>query len=297
MRRLLTIWREISVIGIRRGDLVLEVGSGQRPHFRSDVLCDMFLDDNTERAGGSTLLKDRPMICGNAEQLPFRDGAFDFLIASHLLEHLVQPERFLEEAMRVSRRGFIVTPSELAEKIMGGWAFHLWLVSISKDGSLKLVQKQRANEADIPSTLHQLWLTDARFRRFYQSRLDVFETRFKWQDRFSYCVIRKEEAVPSWLVKAHAITDAHAETNDRKSGMKPSMTSVFSVWVRRVLSLLIRRAHGSGQEVNLARLIVCPVCRGDLQSAPESKLICASCGRTYPIRSDGIPVLLAEAAI
>ena len=38
-------WRKL---GISRGDLVLEVGSGGHPFARSDVLCDMFLEDNAE---------------------------------------------------------------------------------------------------------------------------------------------------------------------------------------------------------------------------------------------------------
>jgi hypothetical protein len=40
--------------------------------------------------------------------------------------------------------------------------------------------------------------------------------------------------------------------------------------------------------------IACPACFGDLR-VEGSRLICARCGRKYPI-ADGIPVLIAERA-
>jgi hypothetical protein len=48
-------WRKLN---IRPGDLVLEVGPGQKPMIRSDVLVDKFLTDDTER-GGDWLLTAR----------------------------------------------------------------------------------------------------------------------------------------------------------------------------------------------------------------------------------------------
>jgi SAM-dependent methyltransferase len=41
----------------------------------------------------------------DALELPFVDGAFDFVVASNLLHHLPRPGRFLDEARRVVRRG------------------------------------------------------------------------------------------------------------------------------------------------------------------------------------------------
>lgn len=41
--------------------------------------------------------------------------------------------------------------------------------------------------------------------------------------------------------------------------------------------------------------LACPACYGDLRQE-DSRLICAGCGRAYPIL-DGIPVLIAERAL
>ena len=40
--------------------------------------------------------------------------------------------------------------------------------------------------------------------------------------------------------------------------------------------------------------LACPACLGDLR-LEEIRLVCAVCGRTYPV-VDGIPVLIAERA-
>lgn len=38
-------------------DIVLEIGGGHNPDPRSDILCDKYLEDNTQRGGG--LRRDR----------------------------------------------------------------------------------------------------------------------------------------------------------------------------------------------------------------------------------------------
>jgi hypothetical protein len=42
----------------------------------------------------------------------------------------------------------------------------------------------------------------------------------------------------------------------------------------------------------LAHLLACPACRGDLRIDGE-RVVCESCGRGYPI-VDGIPVLIVQ---
>jgi SAM-dependent methyltransferase len=101
---------------IPRGAWVLEVGSGDKPFWRSDVLCDKHWCDNTERGG--SLVVDRPAVIGAIEELPFRTQAFDFVICHHLLEHVEDPAVCLEELMRVARRGSIRVPTTLAEKLL-----------------------------------------------------------------------------------------------------------------------------------------------------------------------------------
>lgn len=46
----------------------------------------------------------------------------------------------------------------------------------------------------------------------------------------------------------------------------------------------------------LASILVCPVDHGDLsEDEARSRLVCAVCGRAYPV-TDGIPIMLIEEA-
>ena len=46
----------------------------------------------------------------------------------------------------------------------------------------------------------------------------------------------------------------------------------------------------------LIEIMQCPACAGSLSERPEPPaLVCADCGRAYPVR-DGIPVMLVDEA-
>lgn len=72
--------------------LVLEVGAGGNPYPRANVLLDAM--ESTIERNEYNLIKDRPLVLGLCEELPFKDKAFDFIIASHVLEHTSDPESF-----------------------------------------------------------------------------------------------------------------------------------------------------------------------------------------------------------
>ena len=80
--------------------LVLEVGSGGNPYPRANVLLDAH--EETRQRHWAPLKADRPFVFGVIERLPFKTGAFDFLIASHVLEHSTNPEKALAEFQRVA---------------------------------------------------------------------------------------------------------------------------------------------------------------------------------------------------
>jgi hypothetical protein len=70
------------MLSIKSTDRVLEIGSGNRPRKRSDVLCDKFVVDNTERSGGDNIVIDtRPFVVADGLALPFKDKSFDYVIS------------------------------------------------------------------------------------------------------------------------------------------------------------------------------------------------------------------------
>ncbi len=50
-----------------------------------------------------------------SEKLPFADKEFDFVFARQIAEDLYDPFHFCEEMSRVGKRGYIETPSPMAE--------------------------------------------------------------------------------------------------------------------------------------------------------------------------------------
>jgi hypothetical protein len=105
---------------------ILDVGSGAYPHPLATVICDRHLQDHTHRHGAAPVVDDR-LVVADALALPFRDGAFAFVIASHIAEHIDDPVGFCHELQRVARAGYIETPSVLAETMLPE-PFHRWRV-------------------------------------------------------------------------------------------------------------------------------------------------------------------------
>jgi hypothetical protein len=87
---------------------IVDVGCGHRPH--GDVNVDLFPEPTPHRCVDQRINDDVALhvheipnfIKADAGHLPFRDNAFKSSYSWHLIEHLVDPEAFLRELMRVS---------------------------------------------------------------------------------------------------------------------------------------------------------------------------------------------------
>ncbi|UMG92152.1 methyltransferase domain-containing protein [Nocardioides sp. TF02-7] len=101
-------------------DLVLDVGSGDKPSWRADVLLDRYPDDAYagQRSGTGRTRVVRPLFDADAAAMPFADGVFDYAICSHVLEHVTDPVGVVRELTRVARAGYIEVPEAAAAKIV-----------------------------------------------------------------------------------------------------------------------------------------------------------------------------------
>jgi glycosyltransferase involved in cell wall biosynthesis len=106
--------------------VVLDVGCGAWPNEAATIACDRSLDEDLHRTGLATVV-DRPFVICDANALPFRDGSIDFVIASHIAEHIPEPEGFCGELSRAAVAGYIETPSPVADYFLDE-EYHCWRV-------------------------------------------------------------------------------------------------------------------------------------------------------------------------
>ena len=109
-------------------DFVVEIGAGDRPFYKTKLIIDKFPFENTER--WADIKRMAPVIKGDAIKLPLADKSVDLLFASHVLEHVDEPTRFLAEAKRCARFIYLEFPS-LKRELMYAWSYHRWLIEIS----------------------------------------------------------------------------------------------------------------------------------------------------------------------
>ena len=89
---------------------VLDIGCGYRAHKNASVISDI--------QDLSDFYKDKKFIQVKEKKLPFKDKEFDFVIASHVIEHVDDFEFFIKELERISTRGYIELPSRLGDNLV-----------------------------------------------------------------------------------------------------------------------------------------------------------------------------------
>lgn len=253
--------------------LVLEIGAGGNPYFRSNVLVDAY--EITGERHWVPLTMDRPTVLAFAEKLPFKDKEFDFVIASHVLEHSRDPVRFLDEMQRVAGAGYIEVPDAFMERI-NPYPDHR--LEITVRNRILVIRKKKA------------WQVDPELVELYEDRVKQivtrqmipghpfdFHVRYYWTDKIEYEVVNPEVDI--------FVSDAE-QPNTRqlkKASIRSQVQAVLLKTIRNLFSQHIRNS-----QIDLIKLLQCTNCLNDVLAQKGETLVCQGCGQTYPIRN-GIP--------
>lgn len=267
------------MMNIKPTDFVLEIGSGDNPNPRSDILCDRYITTNHERAGGFTIRIDRPMVVADGMRLPFPDQSFDYVITSHIFEHMDDPAEFAREIMRVGKAGYIEVPSAISERVFG-WNFHHWYCGI-RDGVLTFTPKKEGEQ--FGGFFHRLIARELWFRRWFEEHEHEWYVRMEWKEKIAIRVKTSSVSGDAWALLAAA---------------KPETLKDCMFAVRFFLRRCLRKTRKTLRKLwwivfptkDWMRILVCVKCRGKLLQE-RRELVCEDCKTNYPL--DGrVPILL-----
>lgn len=258
---------------VRADALVLEVGSGGNPYARANVLLDAYPESRERHWVPLTL--DRPFVFGFLEKLPFKDKSFDFVIASHVLEHSSEPDRALAEMQRVAKAGYIEVPDAFMERL-NPYKDHR--AEITLRGGQLIVRKKAQ------------WVVDADLQELYEPRAKVlftgevipsrpffFHVRHYWQDQIEFDVVNPE-VDSSW--------DAPGADNTSASPLPVTgPRETVRTMLRRIMSQSYRNSR-----IDVSTLLACPTCSTAAMRRVAGGFDCEACRSTYPDR-DGRPML------
>ena len=228
--------------------LVLDVGAGSCPYPRADILLERY--SGGDHRGGAGLVADRPTVLGDALQMPFQDKAFDFVVASHVLEHIKIPELLLKELMRVSHAGYIETPNVFLERL-SPYSVHV-LELMDMDGTLVIHKKPKLGNEDFIARMsisrkHPAW------RKLFFGTPQLFHVRYFWRESIQYHIDNPDESC-DWMPQ---IADEETMLVDTYQG---------SSWRARGLRALRRYYRWRRpRNVEWLKILACPSCHGTLR--------------------------------
>ena len=259
--------------------LVLEVGSGGNPYPRANVLLDAY--ETTRERHWVPLTVDRPTVLGFVESLPFRDKAFDFVIASHVLEHSADPERFLGELQRVAKAGYIEVPDAFMERIN---PYHDHRLEITtREGSLVIRKKPG-------------WRADPEIVELYEDRAKPlvaghlipthpfeFHVRHYWESHIAFTVLNPE-------VRA----DWQPPEGTSAGHGTPLRTGWRGMALNALRATLSQSRRNKG--IQLKELMRCPGCGSNALTELASSLVCDACHAEYPVKR-GVPAMYPSGTV
>ena len=114
---------------------ILDIGCGYTAHSNASVICDV--------QDLSHFYEDKKFIRLKEKTLPFKNKEFDFVIASHVMEHVDDVDYFIEELERVSVKGYIELPTILEDNLVfENKKDHLWHMEFDDNENELLISKK-----------------------------------------------------------------------------------------------------------------------------------------------------------
>ena len=114
---------------------IADIGCGYSANKNASVIADI--------QDLSNFYKNKNFIKISEKKLPFKDKEFDFVIASHVIEHVEDFEFFVKELERISPRGYIELPTRLGDNLVfENRNDHIWWFTYDDVNNLIIASKR-----------------------------------------------------------------------------------------------------------------------------------------------------------
>tara|TARA_B100001123_G_C15284052_1_gene1015011 strand:- start:896 stop:1513 length:618 start_codon:yes stop_codon:yes gene_type:complete len=155
---------------------ILDIGCGYRAHKNASVIADV--------QDFSNFYKEKNFVQIKEKKLPFKDKEFDFVISSHVIEHVEDFEFFVKEIERISSKGYIELPSRLGDNLVfENKKDHIWWF-IFDDVSNQLIASKRNQLIDPFITVSMAKVFEEIFR-------ESLVIELIWEEKIEYIIDNK----------------------------------------------------------------------------------------------------------
>ena len=150
---------------------ILDIGCGYKAHKNATVIADI--------KDFSNFYKNKKFVQIKEKKLPFKDKEFDFVIASHVIEHVDDFEFFIRELERISSKGYIELPSRLGDNLVfENRNDHIWWFCYD-DVSNELIASKRNQLINPFITVSMAKLLEGVFR-------ESLVIELAWEEKIEY---------------------------------------------------------------------------------------------------------------
>ena len=150
---------------------VVDIGCGYSANKNASVIADI--------QDLSNFYKGKNFIKISGKKLPFKDKEFDFVITSHVIEHVEDFEFFIKELERISPRGYIELPTRLGDNLVfENKNDHIWWFTFD-DVSNQIIASKRNQLIGPLITVSMNELLTKIFR-------ESFVLELAWEEKIDY---------------------------------------------------------------------------------------------------------------
>ena len=152
---------------------ILDIGCGYGANRYANTICDV--------QDLSKYYPNKKFVKLIEKKLPFKDKEFDFVIASHVLEHVEDVVFFIKELERVSNKGYIELPTMLEDNLVfENKKDHLWHMDFD-DVELKLLISKKNQYFEPILSVSSIKKLNEIFRKSFV--LELF-----WENNINYVI-------------------------------------------------------------------------------------------------------------